>query len=177
MVFELVSIIDDAKLLEDLERDWQRRDNELEIVCGLPAGTDPRVLYKGVINDLGHGRIPPRPWLSNTARSVADALVSNAGMDHVAGAIFDRESPDKVTLEKLADLAEETVRQLLLNYGWEPNAPFTVEKKGFNHPLVETHRLGRNPAAWPKMLRAIRGLGDPGPTLAESLDAVWRKTQ
>lgn len=176
-MFELVSIKDDKRLLDEIERDWQRRDRELEIVWGLPEGSDPGAIYKGVVNDLGQGRIPARPWLSQTARIVADALVADAGMEKVAEAILGRETPDKVTLEQLASLAEETVRQLLLNYGWQPNAPFTVEKKGFNHPLVETHRLGRNPAAWPAMLQTIRGLGDPGPSLADSLSAVWRKAR
>lgn len=94
----------------------------------------------GSANEFGTGTAPPRAfirqWFDFHFLALAKALKA-AAEDVVSGKYVDLTA----ALRDLGLTLSDDMRQYLLSKPFTPNAPYTVKKKGFDFPLVETGGL------------------------------------
>lgn len=103
-------------------------------------------------NEFGTELIPPRPAFrvgTENAEKESKALIAKYLTNLIdpklnAAAL---KKLEKTFMDKMAMRCEEAVKKIIKDGSTSPNAPRTVEKKGFNHPLVETELLLDNVAA------------------------------
>ena len=98
-----------------------------------PDGTSvPTVAYK---NEYGWGNIPPRPFFRDTIK----AQKKNWG-------VLARDAAKAgYSVEKILGLVglqmQNDIQHSIMTWTTPPNAPYTVAKKGFNKPLIDTSLL------------------------------------
>lgn len=123
------------------------------VSVGLPDGTDPEVVMRGVINEFGAPmkRIPARPWFSATIDANAKRYL-DIMTDRFWKSFRDPDAR-KTGNDIRQEVAEAIVNDLqtsILDKKWWPskttpaalhNAEKTIAKKGFDHPLIETGEL------------------------------------
>lgn len=111
------------------------------IDVGLFETHSEKVVKRGVMNELGIER-PQRSFIALTfdmnqkklkdivSKSMSKWLMSN-------GKALD-------SLDKAGKFLQKEIKQLMYSDYWlkrKPNKPYTVDKKGFNQPLIETGEL------------------------------------
>lgn len=99
--------------------------------------------FGGVLS-VGDGKfvtIPARPLL-RTSAIAADASI-NRRMPAISKSILKGAVSPTQAMQMVGELVIESISDTLKNNDFEPNAPYTVAKKGFNKPLVETGLLGQ----------------------------------
>lgn len=101
-----------------------------------PDGTD--VADVAIYNEFGTSRIPARPFLEQTFRKHKDEYIQSA--EEVYGAFVKRKD-FKSELKKFGEKCKQDVRDEIDEGDFTPNAPSTIARKGFNHPLYETGLL------------------------------------
>ena len=93
--------------------------------------------WGGVVNVYGYdGIIPPRPFFSETI----DNYIPRTGeVEHgmIRNGVFRSEWVVDTICADLRYALKETIAE----WSDPPNAPLTIERKGFNDPLVETGKL------------------------------------
>lgn len=124
------------------------------VSVGLPDGTDPEVLMRGVINEYGAPlqKIPSRPWFSATVDANAKRYLDI--MSDRFWKAYRNPDAKKTGNDIRAEVAQAIVDDLqtsILDKKWWPskasttealhNAEKTKAKKGFDHPLIETGEL------------------------------------
>lgn len=118
-------------------------NEKLEVRAGIfetatyPDGTPvAEVAYE---NEYGTDSIPPRPFFRTTIaekqKDWADSVAE--GLQYYKG---DIRAALEATGERMADDLQESV----LNWKEPPNAPYTIAKKGFNKPLVDTGQMSKS---------------------------------
>lgn len=105
---------------------------------------DYTVADVGAINENGGTNslgitVPPRPWMSDVAFSQQSSVASV--MRDVAYEVVGGESDAKSGLQQIADDYAQRLVDSVVRWTSPPNAPATIEKKGFDDPLIETGRL------------------------------------
>lgn len=98
------------------------------------------IVLRGWKNEFGwEPMVPKRPWLRQTfdrnKRKYAEKMID------IAWAIYSRDANIiKITrqIKRLGDLLEMDLFERVSRFSNPPNAEFTIEKKGFDDPLVET---------------------------------------
>lgn len=103
-------------------------------------------------NEFGTEKIPARPAF----RVGAENAVKNS-KDLIAKYLMNLTDPkmskanlkqlEKTFMQKMAARCEREVKKIIRSGSTAPNAPSTVEHKGFNKPLVETELLLENVVA------------------------------
>lgn len=86
----------------------------------------------GALQNFGNDKIPPRPWLVPGAQSATQDII-----DVVADGLEQQTPPDQ-TLEQVGAVAVGAVQQYITDLRTPPNAPYTIEKKGSDNPLIDT---------------------------------------
>lgn len=87
-------------------------------------------------NEFGTTKIPPRPFfrtmIANQSKGWS-VLVGKAAVHYK----YDGQMVLKLMGEKIAEQLQQSI------IGWQepPNAPYTVEQKGFNKPLIHTGHM------------------------------------
>lgn len=76
--------------------------------------------------------IPARPWLEPGVRSATPEI-----LDVVSESIRNNESLEN-TLNKIGAFATGATQQYMTDLRNPPNAPYTIEKKGSDNPLIDT---------------------------------------
>lgn len=95
-------------------------------------------------NEFGTERIPSRPWLRTALQVSAQKWRRLAG-DVVKASRTDQ-GPEPA-LRVLGVVMVGDCKESLLDGGWAPNAPMTIERKGSDQPLVDTGRLNQSQRA------------------------------
>lgn len=126
-----------SKLEESLSK---YLNEKLEVRAGIfetatyPDGTP--VASVAVENEYGTDLIPARSFFRTTIaekqKDWADSVAK--GLQYYKG---DIRTALEATGERMADDLQESV----LNWKEPPNAPYTIAKKGFNKPLVDTGQM------------------------------------
>ncbi len=103
-------------------------------------GSNLSIAEVAMINEYGtrDGHVPERSWLRDTFRKRVGLLrqmFAQAARSVCAGA------PAQDELERAGERMAEEVRRTIESGVAPHNAPATEDKKGFDHPLVETEVL------------------------------------
>jgi hypothetical protein len=114
--------------------------NPRSLEVGL-VDASPGVMQRAHINEFGLG-VTPRPWLT-TATDV-DGPKWMAAWEKEFWRIY-RNPQTGETAEHLnaflGKIAVGSMKEWLVNGPWEGNKQSTIEKKGFDHPLIETGEM------------------------------------
>ena len=100
---------------------------------------DPSNAEKGYYNEFGTEHIPARPFLRSTHDSKKLEWVRRMQRDF--GLVLGNRMTGQRMLESVGKLAASDVHQAVIDWDTPPNAPRTVQKKGFDDPLVETGEM------------------------------------
>lgn len=90
-------------------------------------------------NELGTGRIPARPFLGQTVDQHGAEIQKAAAqlVQKICKGQLDAQS----ALKQLGVLTVGYVQNQITDGDFEPNAPMTVQRKGSDHPLIDTGQL------------------------------------
>lgn len=105
--------------------------------------TGEQVAEVMAINEYGTERIPARPLMRQSAATVnpqIQGFINRRIDDALAGRI----EPVQV-LKQVGEVVVATISEQFASGGFEPNAPSTVAKKGFDKPLIETGLASQSP--------------------------------
>ena len=101
-----------------------------------------------IINEYGTETIPPRPaFRIGLERSVAknkkliDAALKNITNHLLTGRKDSIERQLTQALTQIGRSAKKETKDIIKQGSMSPNAPLTIKKKGFDHPLWETGLL------------------------------------
>lgn len=99
-------------------------------------------------NEYGTDKIPPRPAFRRGLeagvaknRKLIDAQLRNIAQQALSGRNANMNRSLTVMLTQIGKSAKAATKQIIKTGSETPNAPATVAKKGFNHPLFETGLL------------------------------------
>lgn len=80
--------------------------------------------------------IPPRPFMSYSSRLFQTSF-SNMMADGLKQTKFD----SKKVINAASQVLKERIQLSIVEWSAPPNAAYTVQRKGFNDPLIETHKM------------------------------------
>jgi len=136
-----------------IDRGWNQIRLQLRLMngaftkVGLPEGgktsgkhSMSELISVGAINEFGDGnKIPARSFI----RSATDenrALIQR--LQRVAvGQILSLRVPALVTIGRIGEKVEKMIKAKIRSGAFIRNAPSTVQKKGFDKPLIETSQM------------------------------------
>lgn len=106
---------------------------------GFPEGNAS--VDKAVQNEYGNPakNIPPRPFMQQTVDNYEKYWADMLG-DLLVKHDFDASK----ALNAMGAIIRGEIVDTILNGDFVPNAPYTVAKKGFNKPLVDTGQMQRD---------------------------------
>jgi len=95
--------------------------------------------------DGSYSYTPPRPFLSSTF-SKNKSKYTNLVAEKV-NKVFNNQNVKFELKSEMSEMAKD-VSKSIADWDTPPNAPETIEKKGFNDPLVETGTMRDNVIFW-----------------------------
>jgi hypothetical protein len=105
-----------------------------------PDGTP--VTTAAIANEYGTATIPPRPAVRVMIDEKQEGWTEQAKQLLVANGYYTHETLDQMGAVIAGDMTEA------IKQGYPPpNAPSTIKKKGFDHPLTDTGQLA-NSVSW-----------------------------
>ena len=106
---------------------------------GPSDGTPPTLLDVATWNEFGTRRIPARSFLRATIDRRRSELTT-LGRRLAKMVAVDRMTPD-IMANRLGNELRASVQQQITDTTDPPNAPYTIERKGSSHPLIDTGQL------------------------------------
>lgn len=98
-------------------------------------GDEISIASVSLLNQLGTDKIPARPYMEVALKSPVFVKAYNNSVMRIAK----NKSTIAKELPKLARLLRDIMMGVIQSNPWsKQNSPQTVERKGFNHPLIET---------------------------------------
>lgn len=97
---------------------------------------------EGHRNDNG-SVTPPRPFMTVGLRGALKAGANKADFRDMVDAVLGGKSILRA-MQKSSNNFERTLRKVMLDWDTPPNAPLTIELKGFDDPLVNSSELIAN---------------------------------
>lgn len=137
---------------EDKDHGWANWQKALGFLGGkqskMEAGlleglSSPEAIFKGTVNEF-HPEYP-RPWFRTTMDKNADKYLRFLQVEYVREMEKGLPGGDARIKEKLGKMIAADLSDAIDTWSDPPNRPRTVEKKGFNDPLVETYELAVSP--------------------------------
>lgn len=86
----------------------------------------------GALQNFGNDKIPARPWLIPGVESATSDVI-----DTIASGIENGLSTEQI-MEQVGAIAVGATQQYITDLRDPPNAPYTIEKKGSDNPLIDT---------------------------------------
>lgn len=87
--------------------------------------------------------IPPRPYMRVGLRGALMKGSNDASFKRIITAVANGQDVFKA-LHREGDSFRQTLRQVMIDWDTPPNAPTTIELKGFDDPLIESSELISN---------------------------------
>jgi len=111
------------------------------------AGTHPsrgniHTAGVGFINEFGSGNIPERSFIRSTIDEQSGRIVQLVAEN--LDQVNTKKLPAKTMLARLGLFVQEVIKNKINTLSDPPNAPFTIAKKGFNNPLIDTRHMQDN---------------------------------
>ena len=133
-----VTIQDSSKGFDRLVAEL-KRSGEKEVVAGIQQGAQKdglQVAEYATWNEFGTSKTPARPFMRNYfdgKRDVIERFARN-GITQVAlgNASFEQ------FLNAAGVHLVDGIKKSITDGAWEPNAPYTIQKKGSAKPLIDT---------------------------------------
>jgi hypothetical protein len=132
-----------ANRVVDIDRGFKKLTRNISRLIGTNVKVgweDPKVATRAAANEFGTARIPARPFI----RRALD------GRRNVIGAAMDKRITNVIddldyrgNVEAMGVIIKEAIQRVIDDSrAWAvPNAPATVARKGFQHPLVDTGEM------------------------------------
>jgi hypothetical protein len=92
------------------------------------------------INNYGTARIPPRPFFSNMVKDKSPEWPKG-----IAAQLKATDYDVTKTLNSTGDLIEGQLRDSIVNGVYAPLAQSTIDRKGFDKPLIDSHTMVNAP--------------------------------
>ena len=137
----------DKSVWEKMKSNLRTGDN-LEIRLGIfpesvygPENDNLPVAQVFKWNEEGTETAPPRPafrvgFLAPVRKGIYDSYFKESLKDILEGrTTFSKE------YKSLGTMMEKDLKEVIEDWSTPPNAPLTVELKGFNNPLIETEKM------------------------------------
>lgn len=109
------------------------------VEIGLPKGTPQRALKLGLWHEFGtRTNTPSRPWLSHTVDTHGEKWMNEWVKDFWR--VFKNPNAGQTAFHlqsRFGARAAADLQEMVISGPWVANAQATVDKKGFNWPLVE----------------------------------------
>ena len=122
------------KKLNELFKNLESKTVEVGFLEGNPTYEDGlNVATVAYINEHGNDLIPPRPFMSLSVHEQKENIGPQIAKDLKANG-YDSSSALAVTGKNF----QEEIQLNIVEWEYPENADYTVEKKGFNDPLIET---------------------------------------
>lgn len=103
-----------------------------------PDGTSvAEVAYKNEFGETLHN-VPPRPFFRQTIAAKKKDWSHNVGVGLSKGLSI------KDTLSLVGESAVGDIQETIKEFSDPPNARYTIEKKGFNDPLIDTGHMWKS---------------------------------
>lgn len=132
-----VTIIDNRRLLDAFRKQLSQADKE--VVAGIQAGAvneGLQVAEYAAWNEFGTRSIPARPFMRNYVDNNTDRLIR-----FMANGVTQISLGNATTMGLLNALGLEMqngIKRSITGGDFAPNAPYTIQKKGSNKPLIDT---------------------------------------
>lgn len=89
-----------------------------------------------LIQDMGSGDIPPRPFFRNMIAAKQDEWPKA-----IADLLVDNDYDSAIALGRAGAAIAGQLRQSIIDTNTPPLSPITIRKKGFEKPLIETSHM------------------------------------
>lgn len=111
---------------------------------------------EGVRGGQGNGPgIPSRPFIRTLFMSLKRSSSFRSYVSSEFRMYFAGQKTANGMMNTLGNYVREEMRESITRWTTPPNSPYTIAKKGFNDPLVETGLMGRSIAV--KVLKGVKG--------------------
>lgn len=114
--------------------------NTIRTGWSIHTGASPETVEIAVYNALGTDTIPARPTLEPTMRGMSGWIRAE---NKAIARIVNRGADPTPLMDRTAGRLEIALRGEVLDLHDPPNAPSTIERKGFDDPLVGADGSGR----------------------------------
>lgn len=91
----------------------------------------------GTISKNGNKHIPPRPFI----RNVTDDKAKMQRLGEIAKIELSKGQDSEAVINTIGEQLVTMIKQSISQGEFEPNAPYTIAKKGSSRPLVDTGLL------------------------------------
>ena len=91
---------------------------------------------------------PPRPFMRTTIDENRDEYAQN--LKEVAKQYLEGGKGARLTMVSALKIMKMDIQESILSWDTPPNAPMTIERKGFNDPLIDTKVMLKNVTYWVK---------------------------
>ena len=136
-MFMSVTIIDNRRLLDAFRKQLSQADKE--VVAGIQAGPvndGLQVAEYAAWNEFGTRNIPARPFMRNYVDNNTDRLIRFMANGVTQVALGNATTSG--LLNALGLEMQNGIKKSINGGDFAPNAPYTVQKKGSNKPLIDT---------------------------------------
>jgi hypothetical protein len=99
----------------------------------------------GTINDEGF-YIPSRPFMKETFNKNRDEY--GEMMRTVAKKFLEGSKGARLNMVSMLSIIKSDLQEAILTWDTPPNAPMTIQKKGFDDPLIDTKTMLNNVTYW-----------------------------
>ena len=89
---------------------------------------------------------PPRPFMRTTMRQNKEEY--GEMMRRVAKEYMNGAKGARLNMVSMLSIIKSDLQEAILTWSEPPNAPMTIEKKGFNDPLIDTKTMLNNVTYW-----------------------------
>lgn len=147
MIEPTLSLIGTQQVEEALKQLAKRLEGQTRVLVGVPEGAGSyedglTIATIAAVNNFGSadGHIPARPFLEPAITKGAPQYQRLAEL--MIPKVLSGEMTMRVLLEQMGNLAQGHVQQQILDTHTPPNAQSTIDKKGSDHPLIDTGNAG-----------------------------------
>lgn len=89
---------------------------------------------------------PPRPFMQTTINDHRYEYAEN--MKKVAKKYLEGSKGARLNMQSMLTIMKMDIQESIINWDSPPNAPMTIEKKGFDDPLIDTKTMLNNVTYW-----------------------------
>lgn len=142
-----VSLIGKQQVEQAMKALAKRLEGATRVLVGVPKGSGSyedglTIATVAAVNNFGSadGRIPARPFLQPAIEKGAPQYQRLAEL--MIPKVLSNEMTMRMLFEQMGNLAQGHVQQQILDTHTPPNAQSTIDKKGSDHPLIDTGNAG-----------------------------------
>lgn len=147
MIRPTVSLIGRQQVEQAMKDLAKRLEREQRVLVGVPKGAGEyedglTIATVAAANNFGSadGHIPARPFLAPGVERGAPQYMRLVEL--MIPQVLTGDMQMRTLLDQLGELAEGNVKQQILDTYTPPNAQSTIDKKGSDHPLIDTGNAG-----------------------------------